>query len=205
MGKVFAVEYLTLDGVMEEPSWSGPYFNDELAAFQYDNLFECDALLLGRVTYEGFAAAWPVASDEQGFADRMNGIGKYVASTTLTETKWNATLLEGDVPAAVAKLKQSDQTLMIDGSAESVESLRPHDLVDEYRLMVFPVVVGSGKRLFGPGGQSPLARVLPRSRAVPVSGRPPHGHRETGSRRLSRQSARRRWAGGRVGGPRTRR
>ena len=163
MGKVFAVEYLTLDGVMEEPSWSGPYFNDELAAFQYDNLFECDALLLGRVTYEGFAAAWPVASDEQGFADRMNGIGKYVASTTLTETKWNATLLEGDVPAAVAKLKQSDQTLMIDGSAELVESLRPHDLVDEYRLMVFPVVVGSGKRLFGPGGQSTLELVSVRT------------------------------------------
>jgi dihydrofolate reductase len=155
MGKVFAVSYLTLDGVMEEPAWSGPYFNEELQDFQYDNLFECDALLLGRVTYEGFKAAWPtMTGDERGFGDRMNAIAKYVASTTLTPEKmeWNATLLAGDVPTAVAKLKeQPDLDLMIAGSGDLVESLRKHDLIDEYRLMIYPVVVGSGKRLFTDG------------------------------------------------------
>ena len=77
MGKIVAVEYVSLDGVMEEPAWSGPYFNEELQHFQYENLFESDALLLGRVTYEGFKSAWPAMSDEAGFADRMNGLPKY--------------------------------------------------------------------------------------------------------------------------------
>jgi dihydrofolate reductase len=151
MGKVFAVEYLTLDGVMEEPGWSMPYFNEELFRFQYDNLFGCDGLLLGRITYEGFAQVWPANTDEVGFADRMNSIPKYVASTTLTQTGWNATLLEGDVPTAVAKLKESDQTLMLEGSAQLLESLRGHGLIDEYRLMIYPVVLGRGKRLFAEG------------------------------------------------------
>jgi dihydrofolate reductase len=153
MGKVFAVEYLTLDGVMEEPAWSGPYFNNELEDFQYDNLFECDALLLGRVTYEGFKEAWPsMTDDERGFGERMNAIPKYVASTTLKDMEWNATLLEGDVPDAVSKLRErSDEDLMIAGSAQLVETLRKHDLIDEYRLMVYPVIVGGGKRLFADG------------------------------------------------------
>ena len=85
MGKIVAVEYVSLDGVMEEPAWSGPYFNEELQRFQYENLFGSDALLLGRVTYEGFKSAWPAMSDEAGFADRMNGLPKYVATTTLVE------------------------------------------------------------------------------------------------------------------------
>ncbi|MCU1656754.1 MAG: riboflavin biosynthesis protein RibD C-domain protein [Pseudonocardiales bacterium] len=156
MGTVFAVEYLTLDGVMEEPRWSGPYFNHEVQQFQYDNLFESDALLLGRVTYEGFKAAWPTMSDEKGFADRMNGMPKYVASTTLTEGEWNATIVDGDVPTAVAKLKESDQNLMIDGSAQLVETLRTHGLIDEYRLMIYPIIVGSGRRLFTENHTSPL-------------------------------------------------
>jgi dihydrofolate reductase len=158
MGKVFAVSYLSLDGVMENPAWSGPYFNEELQDFQYDNLFECDALLLGRVTYEGFKAAWPsMTDDERGFGLRMNAIPKYVASTTLTpaEMEWNAELLDGDVPAAVARLKeQPDLDLMIGGSAQLIESLRPHDLIDEYRLMIYPVIVGGGKRLFTGGGST---------------------------------------------------
>jgi dihydrofolate reductase len=152
MGKIFAVEYVTLNGVFEDPAWSGPYFNEELQQFQWDNLFECDGLLLGRVTYQGFAQAWPSMEAETGdFGKRMNSIGKYVASTTLTSTEWNATLLEGDVPEAVAKLKESDQTLMIGGSATLIETLRAHNLIDEYRLMIYPVIVGSGKRLFGDG------------------------------------------------------
>jgi dihydrofolate reductase len=151
MGRIFAVEYVTLDGVCDEPGqWSGPWFNEELQAWQADNLQECDGLLLGRVTYEGFAQAWPAMEEMTGeFGKRMNSIGKYVASTTLTSTEWNATLLEGDVPEAVAKLKESDQTLMIAGSAKLVESLRAADLIDEYRLMIYPVVTGSGNRLFG--------------------------------------------------------
>jgi dihydrofolate reductase len=152
MGKVFAVEYVTLDGVFDEPGqWSGPWFNDELQQWQADNLAECDGLLLGRVTYEGFAQAWPAMEEMTGdFGKRMNSMGKYVASTTLTSTEWNATLLDGDVPDAVAQLKESDQTLMINGSARLVESLRVADLIDEYRLMIYPVVAGHGNRLFGP-------------------------------------------------------
>lgn len=151
MGTIFAVEYLTLDGVMDEPGWSMPYFNDELFKFQYDNLFGCDALLLGRITYQGFAEVWPARTDEVGFSARMNDIPKYVASTTLTQTSWNATLLQGDVPAAVAKLKETDQKLMLNGSAQLLESLRRHDLIDEYRLMIHPVVLGRGKKLFADG------------------------------------------------------
>ncbi|SDJ36890.1 Dihydrofolate reductase [Frankineae bacterium MT45] len=150
MGKIFAVEYLTLDGVFEDPQWSSPYFNEELQQFQYNNLFECDALLLGRVTYQGFAQAWPTMEAETGdFGQRMNSIGKYVASTTLATPEWNATLIEGHVIDAVKRLKASDETLMIAGSATFVESLRSYGLIDEYRLMIYPVIVGRGRRFFG--------------------------------------------------------
>jgi dihydrofolate reductase len=152
MGKIFAVEYITLDGVFEEPGWSGPYFNEELQKFQQDNLLECDGLLLGRVTYEGFAQAWPQMEAETGeFGVRMNSIPKWVASTTLTEPTWNASVLDGDVPTAVAALKEQNLTLMVAGSATLVETLRANGLVDEYRLMIYPVIVGSGRRLFGEG------------------------------------------------------
>ncbi|MGH8960492.1 MAG: dihydrofolate reductase family protein [Jatrophihabitantaceae bacterium] len=158
MGKIFAVEYLTLDGVFDEPGrWSGPYFDEQLQSFQADNLLECDGLLLGRVTYEGFADAWPKMEAETGdFGKRMNSIGKYVASTTLTSPEWNATLLEGDVTAAVATLKESGQSLMIAGSAKLVETLRARNLIDEYRLMIYPLIAGSGNRLFGNGVGSEL-------------------------------------------------
>ncbi len=149
MKKVIAAEYLTLDGVMENPAWTGPYFNEELSQLQHDLLFASDALLLGRVTYQGFAAAWPTMTDETGFADRMNHLPKYVATQTLTTPAWNAQLLAGDVAEAVATLKQSPgQHLLIYGSGLLTEYLRRHNLIDEYRLMVFPVVLGSGKRLF---------------------------------------------------------
>ena len=153
MGKIFAVEYVTLDGVFEEPGvWSGPYFNQELEKFQWDNLFECDGLLLGRVTYDGFSQAWPAMEAETGeFGVRMNSIPKWVASTTLTQPTWNASVLDGDVPTAVAALKEQDLTLMVAGSATLVETLRANGLIDEYRLMIYPVVVGSGRRLIGAG------------------------------------------------------
>lgn len=152
MGKVVAAEYVSLDGVMEEPSWTMPYFNEELGQAQRDLLFESDALLLGRVTYEGFAAAWPSMTDEQGFADRMNGLPKHVVSTTLDEAEWNATLIKGNVVEEVTALRQRpDRRMLIYGSADLVNTLMPHGLIDEYRLMVHPIVLGSGKRLFRDG------------------------------------------------------
>lgn len=89
MRKVIVTEFLSLDGVMEEPAWTMPYWNDDIAKFKYEELFASDALLLGRTTYEGFAEAWPSRTDEQGFAERMNGISKYVVSTTLEQAEWN--------------------------------------------------------------------------------------------------------------------
>ena len=150
MSKIFAVEYLTLDGVMEEPAWSGPYFDGDLGNFQNDNLAESDALLLGRVTYEGFKEAWPGMVEETGdFGVKMNSMPKFVATPTLTEPEWNASFIEGDVAEEVAKLKERpNNTMMVAGSGELFEYLRKHNLIDEYRFMVFPVVVGEGKRLF---------------------------------------------------------
>jgi dihydrofolate reductase len=148
MSKVIAAEYLTLDGVMENPTWTAPYFNDELGEFQNELLTSTDALLLGRVTYEGFAAAWPAMPDAPG-AGQMNSLPKYVASRTLASADWNAEIIVSDVAAAVRRLKQEPgQNLLIYGSGQLVECLRQHDLIDTYRLMVFPVVLGSGKRLF---------------------------------------------------------
>lgn len=152
MSKVIAAEYLTLDGVLENPAWTGPYFNSELGEFQRELLFASDALLLGRVTYEGFAAAWPGMTDEQGFADRMNRLPKYVASRTLATTGWNAHLLPGDAVEAVRQLKQQPGgNLLLYGSGELAHALRSHGLIDEYRLLVFPVVLGQGKRFFQEG------------------------------------------------------
>jgi dihydrofolate reductase len=149
MGIIVAAEFVTLDGVMEAPAWTGPYFNDELAKLQSDLLFDSDALLLGRVTYEGFAASWPKMEQTEGeFAVRMNTMPKHVASRTLTQLEWNASLLQGDVPDAVAELKRGDGALLVYGSAGLLNTLLRHNLVDRYRLMTFPVVQGSGKRLF---------------------------------------------------------
>jgi len=148
MGTIVAVEYVSLDGVMESPAWSMPYFNEELQQFQYDNLFGADALLLGRVTYDGFRTSWPSMSDEKGFADRMNGMPKYVATRAGGAPEWNATFLEGDLVQAVTRLKATDQTLLINGSCDLVNQLAAAGLIDEYRLMVYPVVAGAGKQLF---------------------------------------------------------
>ncbi|EGA91307.1 pyrimidine reductase [Planococcus donghaensis MPA1U2] len=148
MGKIIVAMYLTLDGVMEEPSWTAPYWDDEIAKFQLDLLFSSDALLLGRVTYEGFAAAWPSAEDEEGFAERINKLPKYVVSTSLKRTEWNARLITSNVAQEVAKLKKTGQRLLVYGSAELIETLLRHDLIDELHLMTFPLVLGEGKRLF---------------------------------------------------------
>jgi dihydrofolate reductase len=148
---------------MEEPAWTAPYWNDEIAKFKYDELFASDALLLGRVTYQGFAAAWP-SMDEGDFGVRMNSLPKYVASRTLTEMEWNASLIKDNIAEEVARLKQqSGQNLLIYGSGDFVQTLMQHNLIDEYRLLVYPVVLGSGQRLFKDGSQATLSLVETRA------------------------------------------
>ena len=159
MGKIVVTEFSSLDGVVEDPGgaenfkyggWSFEISRgDEGDKFKLDEAFASDALLLGRVTYEGFAAAWP--SREGEFADKFNNMPKYVVSSTLKEPEWNnSTVLEGDVAAAVSKLRQEiDGEIVVHGSIQLAQALLDNDLVDELRLMVYPVVLGSGKRLFG--------------------------------------------------------
>jgi dihydrofolate reductase len=168
MRKIIAAEYLSLDGVTEDPGptgefqhrgWTMPYWNDELAKYQSDLLFASDALLLGRVTYEEFVAAWPLRSGDP-FTDRMNSLPKFVASRTLREPlEWNSTLLKGEVSEEVQKLKwQEGKDILIYGSGELVNALMRHNLIDEYRVMLHPLALGSGKRFFrDEGGKTTLA------------------------------------------------
>jgi dihydrofolate reductase len=159
MGRIVVTEFLSLDGVMEDPGGSEDFKyggwsfeiprGDEGDKFKLDETMASEALLLGRVTYEGFAKAWPTREGE--FADKFNSMPKYVVSSTLKDPEWtNTTVLEGDLAGEVAKLKeQHDGDVVVHGSMKLVEALLENDLVDELRLMVFPVVLGSGKRLFG--------------------------------------------------------
>lgn len=142
--------YVSLDGVVENPAWAGPFWNDQLSDLQGAYLYASDALVLGRVTYEGFAAAWPSMEEATGdFGKKMNSMPKHVASRTRSEAEWNATILEGDVAQAVAGLKDEDGgDLLVYGSGDLVDELTRHRLIDEYRLMVHPVIVGTGKKLF---------------------------------------------------------
>jgi dihydrofolate reductase len=158
MGRIIVTEFVSADGVMEAPGgepgykhsgWVGPMFSDEFGDFKYNEVVNADAHLLGRVTYEGFAGAWPHRDDPQGFAKRMNEMPKYVVTTTLTELEWNNShIVEGDVLPALANLKDEVGDLLVAGSRTLVHTLYEHDLVDEYRLAVFPVILGSGRRLF---------------------------------------------------------
>jgi dihydrofolate reductase len=159
VGRIVVTEFVSLDGVVEAPGggedfehggWSFEINRgDEGDKFKLDETLSSEALLLGRVTYEGFAAAWP--SREGEFADKFNAMPKYVVSSTLDDPEWNnTTVLKGDVAEAVAKLKQEqDGNIVVHGSPRLVQTLFEHDLVDEFRLMVFPVALGTGKRLFG--------------------------------------------------------
>ncbi|HEY2371963.1 MAG TPA: dihydrofolate reductase family protein [Gaiellaceae bacterium] len=148
MPKITVTEYVSLDGVFDEPGqWSFPFWTDEAAKWKYDELLAADAQLLGRVTYEGFAVAWPTMEDEAGFADRMNGMPKYVVSSTLTDPAWTNTKVITvdeitDLPA---------ENLLVAGSGQLVDSLFREGLVDEFRLLVHPIVLGSGKQLFHDG------------------------------------------------------
>ena len=163
MRSVIVSEFVSLDGVMEDPSWTFRFTSEDREAFKFDELAAAGALLLGRVTYEGFAAAWPNMMEQyegpgraelQDYTDMMNGYPKHVASTTLEgPLEWsNSTLIKGDVAEEVFGLKeQIGKDILVFGSADLVNTLMQHDLVDEYRIMVFPTVVGKGKRLFAEG------------------------------------------------------
>lgn len=148
MRKLIESTFMTLDGVIESPQeWSPPYWDDEHASYASALLFSADALLLGRVTYEGFVQAWPSRTGD--YADRINGLPKYVASRTLEDLTWNATIIRGELSEAVAELKrQPGEAILKFGTGDVDRTLLEHRLVDEYHLWVFPVLAGTGTRLF---------------------------------------------------------
>jgi dihydrofolate reductase len=170
VGRIVVTEFVSLDGVMEDPGGSEDFrhggwsfeFNrgEEGEQFKLDETLASEALLLGRVTYEGFATSWPEREGE--FADKFNNMPKYVVSSTLEAPEWNnSTVLDGDIPQEVAELKEElDGDIVVHGSARLVQTLLEHDLVDEVRLMVFPVVLGTGKQIFGETADKKPLRLL---------------------------------------------
>jgi len=158
MARVVVSQFVTVDGVFEDPGGSENFERggwafqfdrgEEGNKFKLDEVMASDALLLGRVTYEGFAAAWPSRDGE--FADKFNNMPKYVVSSTIGEPEWNnSTVIRDNVADEVSKLREADGgDILVNGSASLVRTLLENDLVDEYRLMVFPIVLGKGKRLF---------------------------------------------------------
>jgi len=181
MGKLVVTEFMSVDGVMEDPGGGEPYERGGWAfkfdrgqdgdRFKLDELMAADAQLLGRVTYEGFARAWPSMTDEVGFAEKMNTMPKYVVSSTLSDPEWeNTTVLSGDLASEVSGLKERySGDILVAGSARLVQGLTSEGLVDEYRLMVFPTVLGLGKRLFADTSEA-LRLKLSESRPVGSDG-----------------------------------
>ena len=167
MGTIVVSEFVTLDGVMEDPGGSEGFDRgDEGDKFKLDEVMEAEALLLGRVTYEGFAEAWPTR--EGDFADKFNTMPKYVVSTTLSDPEWSNSTVIGVDDIAALKDKH-DGAILVNGSGRLVDALVDHGLVDEFRLMVFPAVIGGGKRLFGDTGAA-KSLTLVDSRAVGPDG-----------------------------------
>jgi dihydrofolate reductase len=159
MGRLIVTEFVSIDGVMEAPggeegykytAWTFEFPDEGQYEYKAEELRESEALLLGRVTYEGFAAAWPERTDEAGFADKFNAMPKYVVSSTLENPEWNnTTVLEREFTESVPRLKeQIDGNVVVHGSNMLVHGLLEHDLVDELRLMIFPVILGVGKKIF---------------------------------------------------------
>jgi dihydrofolate reductase len=177
MSNVVVSQFITLDGVIESPGpeegfdragWSfqfdrGPEGNQ----FKFNEVMAAGALLLGRVTYEGFARAWPTMEGMGEFGEKMNSMPKYVVSTTLERAEWNnSTIIKANLPDEVRKLKEHvDGDIVINGSARLVQSLIEHDLIDEYRLMVYPIVLGGGKRLFGDSTKANVLRLVDATKA----------------------------------------
>jgi dihydrofolate reductase len=182
MGKIVVSEFVSLDGVIEDPGGAESYEHGgwsfkfdrgpEGDKYKFDELMAAEAMLLGRVTYEAFAQAWPSMTDEVGFADKMNGAPKYVVSTTIENPNWGpTTVISGDLPGEVAKAKAAhDGDILVGGSAQLVHALTEHDLVDEYRLMVFPIVLGSGKRIFSDAAATPSTLRLTDTKPVGPDG-----------------------------------
>jgi dihydrofolate reductase len=173
MRKLIAAEFLTLDGVMEAPGsadttlperrgWSEAYMTEEIGKIILDQMDASDALLLGRKTYQDFAAFWPSVPDEDPFGKKMNSFAKYVVSKTLNSVNWNNSgLIRGNVAEEVSRLKaQPGKNINIVGSGELVRSLMQNDLIDEYQLMVCPVLLGVGKRLFNAGSDKKSLRLV---------------------------------------------
>lgn len=159
MRKVVVSEFISIDGVIEGPGpddafelagWTVDYSNDEVMKFKFDELMASDILLLGGKTYEGFAAAWPGRTDGAGFADVMNKMPKYVVSTSVDNPEWNNTqVISDNAPEKISELKQQDGgDILVNGSGSLVNLLLQHNLIDEIRLLVYPVVLGTGKQLF---------------------------------------------------------
>lgn len=167
MRKLVVTEFISMDGVVEDPGWTAPYWNAEVDAFKTEERDSTDALLLGRVTYTEFAAAWTrIKPEKDPFAPFMNGVRKYVVSKTLDTVEWNnSVLVRGDLVEAVNALKGKDGAdIAVHGSGTLAQSLMAHGLVDQLRLLVYPVVVGKGKRLFREGDA--LKWTLAESRAL---------------------------------------
>jgi dihydrofolate reductase len=179
MGKLVVTEFVSVDGVFEDPGgaedyehggWTFEYDRgDDGNKFKLDELMNADVQLLGRVTYEGFAAAWP--SREGPFAEKLNNDPKYVVSNTLTDPQWqNTTVISGDIVGGLKKLRgETDGSILVSGSGTLVDTLLENDLVDELRLMVFPTILGRGKRLF-PDGIDRLKFTLTEARTVGPDG-----------------------------------
>lgn len=170
MRKIIVSEFMTLDGVIEDPGgaegfkhggWSFHFGGADQQQFKVEELFKADTLLLGRRTYQGFAAAWPNMPGTGAYGERMNSLPKYVVSTTLSEMTWNATRITGDLTEELLRLKQeAGQDILIFGSGQLIHTLTALNLIDEYRLMVFPVILGSGKRLFPDGDEMKLLSLV---------------------------------------------
>lgn len=161
MRKIIVTEFLSLDGVMEDPMWTFKYWNDEIAQFKAEETTPNDVLLLGRVTYQAFAEAWPQRTDEASGGKYFNSVRKYVVSNTLDKAEWhNSQIIRGDILQEITKLKQQEgENLVVHGSGALAQWLMQHDLVDTYRLLVYPLVLGKGKRLFDEGVTATLQLV----------------------------------------------
>jgi dihydrofolate reductase len=174
MRRIVVTEFISLDGVVEDPGgaegtrhggWSFKFNDPDGMKYKLDETMDHEAMLLGRVTYEGFAAAWPGRTDEQGFADKMNRMQKVVVSTTLDAPAWdNTTVVAGDIAGTLTRLKEeAGGDILVAGSGNLVQTLMERDLVDRYQLLVYPIVLGSGKRLFRDGSRKPLELAETRS------------------------------------------
>ncbi len=165
MGQLIISEFISLDGVMDTPSWQGPYWNDEIAAFKASEMESTQALLQGRVTYDSMAAAWPNRGNDDPGAALMNSLPKYVVSSTLTNATWNnSTIIRENVSQEIQALKdQYSGDILVYGSGELSRFLLAHQLVDALNLLVYPVVLGQGKRFFGDGQELEMALLTSRT------------------------------------------